>query len=218
LPSVPKVTLPQKKPQRPDYYLSRKEVAARIRAARSSPRLRHVARLVLIGIYTGTRPGAILKLQWLPSATGGWFDLENETLHRRSGEGRQSRKRQPPARIHARLLPHVRRWQRLDMALGIPHVVHYQGTQVSKLRNSWPTVARLAGSTKHDAPHIVRHTAATWQMQVGTDLFEAAGYLGMSPETLWDVYGHHHPDSQKGAASATNRRAPKVAQGSRKTQ
>src|SRR5262249_57777066 len=58
------------------------------------------------------------------------------------------------------------------------------------------------------------HTAATWQMQAGTDLFEAAGYLGMSPETLWDVYGHHHPDFQKGAATASNRRrAPKVAQG-----
>jgi len=50
LPSVPKVTLPQKKLQRPDYYLSRKEAAARIRAARSSPRLHHVARLILIGI------------------------------------------------------------------------------------------------------------------------------------------------------------------------
>jgi len=55
-------------------------------------------------------------------------------------------------------------------------------------------------------------------MQAGTDLFEAAGYLGMSPETLWDVYGHHHPDFQKGAASATKRRAPKIAQASRKTQ
>jgi integrase len=106
----------------------------------------------------------------------------------------------------------------MDLALGVPHVIHYQGTQVRKLRNSWPTVARLAGATKSDAPHIVRHTAATWQMQAGTPLYEAAGYLGMSPETLWEVYGHHHPDFQKGAASASNRRpAPKVAQGSRKT-
>lgn len=172
----------------------------------------------MIGVYTGTRPGAILGLQWLPSATGGWFDLENEILHRRSGEGRQSRKRQPPARIHARLLPHLRRWKRIDLALGIAHVVHYQGGQVRKLRNSWPTVARLAEAAKPDAPHIVRHTAATWQMQAGTPLYEAAGYLGMSPETLWDIYGHHHPDFQKVAASASNRRpAPKVAQGSRKT-
>jgi hypothetical protein len=50
-PSVPKVTLPGKKPQRTDYWLMRKEVAARIRAARSDPRLRHVARFILIGVY-----------------------------------------------------------------------------------------------------------------------------------------------------------------------
>jgi integrase len=37
-------------------------------------------------------------------------------------------------------------------------------------------------------PHILRHTAATWLMQAGTDLWEAAGFLGMSPETQRDVY------------------------------
>jgi hypothetical protein len=32
------------------------------------------------------------------------------------------------------------------------------------------------------------------------DLWEAAGSLGMSPETLRTVYGKHHPDFQKNAA------------------
>jgi integrase len=41
-----------------------------------------------------------------------------------------------------------------------------------------------------------RHTAATWLMQAGVDAFEAAGYLGMSVETLLEVYGHHHPAFQ----------------------
>ena len=36
---------------------------------------RHLARFILIGLYTGTRHDAILKLQWLPSTSGGWFDL-----------------------------------------------------------------------------------------------------------------------------------------------
>jgi integrase len=213
------VTLPDRKPQRTDYWLKRKEVADRIRAARKSERTKHVARFLLIGIYTGTRPGAILRLQWMPSASGGWFDLETCTLHRRGGEGRQSRKRQPPARIHARLLPHLRRWYKADKAAGIVNVIHYQGEPVAKLRNSWPTVAQTAGAQRHDAPHIVRHTAATWQMQAGTPIYEAAGYLGMSPETLWEVYGHHHPEFQKGAARATNRAAvtaPQVAPSSRK--
>ena len=43
-------------------------------------------------------------------------------------------------------------------------------------------------------PHTLRHTAATWLMQNGTNLWEAAGYLGMSVEVLERVYGHHHPD------------------------
>lgn len=204
--AVPKVTLPQKKPPRTDYWLRRDDVACRIRVARKHKQHRHIVRLLLIGVYTGTRPGAIFKLKWLPSPQDGWFDLDGEVLNRAGAESRRSRKRQPPARIHARLLPHLRRWRKADLEAGIGSVVHYQGEQVQKLRNSWRTVARLAGAAGTDAPHIMRHTAATWLMQAGTDLYEAAGYLGMSPETLWETYGKHHPDFQRRAASAVGGR------------
>lgn len=206
LPSVPKVSLPAKAPQRQDYWLTRDEVAARIRAALKSARTRHVARQLLIGVYTGTRPGAILGLMWMPWPAGGWFDLDNSVLHRRGTSARESKKRQPPARIHARLLPHLRRWRELDLARGITSVIHYQGVCVKKLRSSWKTVAARVGAAGKDGPHITRHTAATWQMQAGTNVYEAAGYLGMSPETLWEVYGHHHPNFQTQAASAVSKR------------
>jgi hypothetical protein len=39
-------------------------------------------------------------------------------------------------------------------------------------------------------------------MQRGVSIWQAAGYLGMSPETLNRVYGHHSPDYLKGAATA----------------
>jgi hypothetical protein len=39
-------------------------------------------------------------------------------------------------------------------------------------------------------------------MQGGADLWETAGYLGMTVETLEQIYGHHHPDHQAGAAAA----------------
>jgi hypothetical protein len=39
-------------------------------------------------------------------------------------------------------------------------------------------------------------------MQRGTEVWEAAGYLGMSEQTLRTVYGHHHPDYQRKAAAA----------------
>jgi len=140
----------------------------------------------LIGVYSGTRPGAILGLRWLPSPAAGWIDLESGTLHRSGTTERASNKRKPPARIHSRLLPHLRRWRRLDSEHGITHVVHYMGEPIQKLRRAWASV----GGGK-DGPHVVRHTAATWLMQAGVDAFEAAGYLGMSVETLLEVYGHH---------------------------
>lgn len=51
-------------------------------------------------------------------------------------------------------------------------------------------------------PHTLRHTRATWLMQAGVDMWEAAGSLGMTVETLQNTYGHHHADFQKRAAEA----------------
>ena len=61
------------------------------------------------------------------------------------------------------------------MAKRITSVIHYQGAPVKKLRNSWSVVAEAAGRTRKDGPHITRHTAATWQMQARTNLYEAKG-------------------------------------------
>jgi integrase len=88
------------------------------------------------------------------------------------------------------------------MTHGVAAVVHYKGEPVAKLRRSWKTVSGGAA----DAPHVLRHTAATWLMQGGVDVFEASGYLGMSVETLLDVYGHHQPRFQERASNATGRR------------
>ena len=215
LPAVPAVTVPQAPPPRMDYWLTRKQVADRIRVARKNPQWRHIARMLLIGVYTGTRPGAMLDLRWVPSPEGGWFDLESQTLHRKGIGRRDTKKRQPPARIHARLLPHLKRWREMDMERGITHVIHFRGRPVEDVHKAWNAVAIEAGQAIQkedgswkvmDSPHICRHTAATWQMQSGTDIYEAAGYLGMSPETLIQVYGHHHPDFQNKAAKATGKK------------
>jgi integrase len=218
LDAVPVVTLPPKASRRLDYWLTRKQVADRIRQARrKDKRWKHIARVLLIGVYTGTRPGAIRMARWVPSTSGGWFDLESETFHRRPVGKAETNKKQPAARIHSRLLPHLRRWKRLDEAKGISYVAHYYGKPIKKLRNAWASVAIAAGHATWDddaedwiipdGPHICRHTAATWQMQGGTDPYEAAGYLGMSVETLLEVYGHHHPSFQTRAANATGKRA-----------
>jgi hypothetical protein len=76
---------------RVDYFLTRDEVAARIRAARKSKRTHHIARMLLIGWYTGTRPGATLALRWVPSSDGGMAQpgQRGAAPPRRDGEDHQ---------------------------------------------------------------------------------------------------------------------------------
>jgi integrase len=54
-------------------------------------------------------------------------------------------------------------------------------------------------------PHTLRHTAATWLMQAGVDMWTAAGYLGMTVKTLERVYGHHHPGHMEVVRTAFQR-------------
>jgi integrase len=67
------------------------------------------------------------------------------------------------------------------------------------------TVVKDAGLGADVTHHVLRHTAATWLMQAGTDRWEAAGFLGMSVETLMGRYGHHHPDYLSEARGAFSR-------------
>jgi hypothetical protein len=146
LTAVPEVTLPSKKPPRVEYWLSRKQVAERIRQARRrDKKWKHLARTLIIGVYSGTRPGATRRTRWVPSTAGGWFDIESETYHRAPLGGRQSKKRQPPARIHRRLLPHLKRWKRLDEDEGVTHVIHYYGRPIKRIDNAWQSLAIAAG-------------------------------------------------------------------------
>lgn len=62
---------------------------------------------------------------------------------------------------------------------------------------------KAAKCQRKDSPHVLRHTAATLFMQAGVDVAVVAGYLGMSIEVLWTVYGHHSPMFQSEIAQAT---------------
>ena len=133
---------------------------------------------ILVGLYTGTRSSAICGAAFMPTIGRGHVDLEQGVFYRRAIGRRQTKKRQPPVKLPPRLLAHMRRWQRLGLARHA--VVEWNGKPVESVRKGFAAaVARQASSTEV-TPHILRHTCATWLMQKGVNLWDAAGFLGMT--------------------------------------
>jgi integrase len=86
--------------------------------------------------------------------------------------------------------------------------VEFNGKLIASVKTAFARAVELADISPDSGkiiPHTLRHTAATWLMQRGVPVWEAAGYLGMSIETLERVYGHHSRDHLKGAADAISR-------------
>nr|WP_320416121.1 tyrosine-type recombinase/integrase [Bradyrhizobium roseus] len=83
---------------------------------------------------------------------------------------------------------------------------------MASVKTGFASAVRLADldvSTGNVTPHTLRHTAATWLMQRGAAMWDAAGFLGMSEKTLRETYGYHHPEFLRGAAHAiASRPAP----------
>jgi len=94
----------------------------------------------------------------------------------------------------------MRRWKRRKLIAS--SFVEFNGKPVAPVKKGFQSAVKLAGLAGRVTPHTLRHTAATWLMQRGVPIWEAAGFLGMSPEVLQNTYGHHRPDYLQGAAAA----------------
>lgn len=85
-------------------------------------------------------------------------------------------------------------------------MIEWNGKPVKKVRKGFERAVEGAGLGRDVTPHVLRHTCAALLMQNGADIWDAAGFLGMTPETLSRVYGHHSPQHQETAHRALARR------------
>lgn len=232
LPSRPKVWLPAKS-ETSREALTRTEAAALLLAARGYRRdpldgwrklegsqranRAHLCRFILVGLYTGTRSAAICALLWAESPKQAWVDLEAGMIYRRGRQEREQRtKRRPVVKIPRRLLAHLRRWKRLDEAASarrgkpVNAIIHHGGDPIAtRVTKSFKAIARDA-SLHGPTPHWLRHTCATWLMENGADMWDAAAFTGMTTAVLEKHYGHHRPDHQSSALAATGRRLRRI--------
>lgn len=167
-----------------DRWLTRSEAARLLHAAKP---YKHIKRLVLLGLYTGSRPGIILKMEWRQ------INLASGVMVR-TFASQTKNKKAPVVRLGRRILAHLKRWKKMDGkerfvcgGFNDPHT-------------AWRKVVKAA-KLKRVTRHTLRHTRATWMAQKGIPLFQAAGFLGMTVRTLEQVYAHHDPSHQEEAAN-----------------
>lgn len=239
---IPKVTLPPK-PESPREALTRAQVARLLMACRGyrwtgqgwkklegsvAANRRHLRRFILLGVYTGTRPGVMPKLLWHESPAQAWVDLDDGVVYRRGKDEKDhATKRRPLVRVPRRLLAHMKRWKAQDDRLAELQasgehaatkrrakpdqrpttVLHHGGRPLAgRIRTGFEGVVRDAGLEGEVTPHWMRHTCVTWLMEAGVTAWDAAGYTGMTPTMIEKNYGHHRPDHQSSARKALGRR------------
>jgi integrase len=196
--------IPVELPDRPaprDRFLTRQEAARLIRAASTQQARLYLPLFILMGLYTGRRKEAILSLRW-PQV-----DLEGERIKFDIEGRKRTNKKRGTIPIPPRLLPHLRRARKRGAELG--YVLHIDGERIGDIKKGFAAACARAG-IQGVSPHTLKHTAATWLMQNGTDPWQAAGFLSTSVETLLRVYGHHHPEYQREAAANIGKRPQNV--------
>ena len=104
--------------------------------------LRHLARFILIGLYTGTRAGAIATASPYMREGSSFVDLEEGIFYRLAIGRRATKKRQPTVPIPPRLLAHLRRWKAKGIAR--EHFVEWNGRPVQAVKTAFETAVRLA--------------------------------------------------------------------------
>lgn len=196
------VVLPDKGEAR-ERWLTRDEAALLLWTAWRRPKARHLARFILVGLYSGTRSGAICGAAMEPTEGRGWIDTERGVFYRRAIGRKKSKKRQPSIRIPPQLLAHIRRWDAKGIAGG--SLIEWNRRPVLRVSKGFASLVKATG-LRNVSPHILRHTAITWQAQEGVPPHEICGFFGITMKMFEEVYGHHHPDFQSNAVNALSRR------------
>lgn len=191
---------------------------------------RHLARFILVALRTGTRSGPICGASFVKTPGKPWMELATETtmeerietrtidgevferrvqvptikrvaiFHRKAlGTKEAENKRAPTVRMPDSLVAHLWRWHHV---LGQRFVVEFEGRAVGSTKKSYANLVYEEGLGDDVVRHSLRHSAVTWGMQAGVDIWELAGYVGMTVEMIERRYGHHSQKHMEGARKA----------------
>lgn len=177
-------------------------------AATDKRPLRHLCRFLLLGLYTGSRPGAILNAAWFEGPGLSYVDLANGVFHRHASGEAETDKRQPTVKLAPRLASHLRRWSRMDAATS-PRpifVVAFNGQPIQSVKTALGRACALAELESGVSAYTLRHSCASWLVSKGVSTRKVAEFLGTSDQMVIAHYGHLDPEYQEEAVAALSRK------------
>lgn len=198
-------------PEPRERYLTRSEAAKMIMTAWRMRREsgipgkpgrhthRHIARYILVGVYTGSRNGDICGAAVIPTIGRGYVDLERGIFKRKPDNKKETSKKQPTIPLPSQLLAHMRRWKRLGISNH--SVIEFNSRPITRVRDGWDTLVERAGLASEDPKqkivrHTLRHTAITWYLEPhhrtgeSIDIELVSQYCGVSVATIRKTYRH----------------------------
>ena len=145
-------------------------------------------RIVLVvqtAMFTGMRLGEILKMDW------SWVDKQNRMINIPPSATKTGRGRHVPISNDMNLVleeAHKRKVKRCS------YVFHLSGKAMPAyaISNRWRTTVLKAG-LKGVRLHDLRHTAASWLVMAGVDLYTVATILGHQDLAMTKRYAHLAP-------------------------
>jgi integrase len=170
--------------------------------------LRHLCRFLLLGLYTGSRPGAALNASWMRGPGLSYVDTARGVFHRHADGAVETTKRQPTVRLAPRLAAHLRRWERIDAAKSPRpvYVVTFNGAPIRSVKTALARACSLAKLEGGVTAYALRHTCASWLVSKGISTRKVAEFIGTSEQMVLDHYGHLAPDYQDEAARAIGKK------------
>jgi len=188
-----------KEPPARSRWLTRAEAAALLRTAGGMRRSPYLVDFIRLGLYTGLRPGEMLKLEW------NRIDLQAGLVYLSADDQKNGRAGSVPLNdeAYAALLARVR--FRAQHCPAAPWVFcRRNGTRIASVKKGFREAVMKTG-LEDVHPHDLRRTCGSWLVQAGVPIHAVSALLRHSDIRVTDrVYAHLSPTEVRAAVDVLN--------------
>lgn len=201
---VPNIALGrrQKEPEGRIRWITRAEAAGLIQAARAEPKAPYLADFIILGLNTGMRKhemlfdtvaGETVGLEW------NRVDLQEGLIYLKDIHQKNGKVGSVPLNKQAREAILSRARFRAEYCPSSPWVFSTKaGEPVSSVRYSFNSACKKAG-IEDFTPHDLRHTCASWLVQLGVPLVHVMDLMRHSDIRTTMRYAHLAPENSREA-------------------